>query len=101
MLCMPAHCVVDMPNKLAVDVGNSALLSIATTQTPSTLGGSCVLFCFIVIDQLVCYCLTLPQTINNAHNISQVRVGGNHLLFNRCVVPLLPNLKRTHPNSTL
>ena len=75
-----------MPNKLAVDVGNSALLSIATTQTPSTLGGSGVLFCFIVIDQLVCYCLTLPQTINNAHNISQVRVGGNHLLFNRCVV---------------
>jgi hypothetical protein len=33
---MPALKVVVMPNKLAVDEGNSALLSKTTAQTPST-----------------------------------------------------------------
>ena len=99
MPCMPALKVVVMPNKLAVDEGNSALLSKTTTQTPSThrwLKMSSLFYycysCFIVLVLFFVYS-------NNQHNtfISQVWVGGNHLLITGVLLPLLPNHKRTHP----
>ena len=97
MPCRPALKVVVMPNKLAVDEGNSALLSKTTTQTPSTHRwlkmSSLFYYCYSRFIVLVLFFVYS----NNQHNtfISQVWVGGNHLLITGVLLPLLPNHKRS------
>ena len=88
MICTPALSVVVMPNKLAVDKGNSALLSRTTTpKLLPPIGGFKCLVCFIIVILFYCSCIVLYLQQQSTQHLQLAGVGGwEPLVVNRCVV---------------